>query len=190
LRMIQYYGEHLKTGRLESLPAMVDLVTALSPHFMRPYRFGAFALVDAGRPDLSVKLLERGFKENPGEWAFPAYLGYFTYQYGAGNKQQNDLAAAQWYEKAAAIPGSPAYLSRLATTLTAKGGEDEKAIMMWGQVYAAGDKYARQKAVTGLDRILPSDKTARMKALAPLYDTMPKADFEALIVELFKGYAP
>ena len=61
---------------------------------------------------------------------------------------------------------------------------------MWGQVYAAGDKYARQKAVDGLDRILPSDKAARMKALAPLYDTMPKADFEALIAELFRDDAP
>lgn len=190
LRMVQYYGEHLQSGRLESLPAMVDLVTALSPHFMRPYQFGAFALVDAGRPDLSVKILERGFKENPTEWGFPAYLGYFAYQYGPGTKEQNDLAGGRWYEKAAAIPGSPAFLSRLAATLTAKGGENEKAIVMWGQVYAAGDKYARQKAVTGLELILPSAEAARMKALAPLYDTMPKAEFEALIAELFKDDAP
>ncbi len=190
LRMVQYYGEHVRSGRLESLPAMVDLVTVLSPHFMRPYRFGAFALVDAGRPDLSVKLLERGFRENPTQWAFPAYLGYFTYQYGTGSKAQNDLAAAHWYEKAAAIPGSPDYLSRLAATLTAKGGQAEKAVVMWGQVYAAGDKYARQKAVTGLDRILPSAEAARMKALAPLYDTMSKADFEALIADLFREGAP
>ncbi len=27
-----------------------------------------------------------------------------------------------------------------------------------------------------------------MKALAPLYETMPKAEFEALIAELFKDY--
>ena len=188
LSMVQYYGEHLASGRLESLPAMVDLVTVLSPHFMRPYRFGAFALVDAGRPDLSVKLLERGFRENPTDWGFPSYLGYFAYQYGSGTKEENDLAAARWYEKAAAIPGSPAFLSRLAATLTAKGGEEEKAVVMWGQVYAAGDKYSRQKAVDGLDRILPEDKQARMKAVAPLYGTMPKADFEALIAELFKGY--
>ena len=29
-----------------------------------------------------------------------------------------------------------------------------------------------------------------MKAVAPLYDTMPKAEFDALIAELFKDYAP
>ncbi len=59
---------------------------------------------------------------------------------------------------------------------------------MWGQAYLAGDKYARQKAVDGLERILPKEKEARMKAVAPLYDTMPKADFDALIAELFKDY--
>jgi hypothetical protein len=27
-----------------------------------------------------------------------------------------------------------------------------------------------------------------MKALAPLYDTMPKAEFDALIAEVFRDY--
>ena len=188
LKMIQYYGEHVKSSRLESMPAMADLVTSLSPHFLRPYTFGAFALVDAGRPDLSVKLLERGFRENPTEWGFPAYLGYFAYQYGPGTKQENDLAAAAWYRKGAAVHGSPRYLLRLAAILAGKGGDLEKAITMWGQVYAAGDKYSRRKAVNGLERILSRDKAARMKAVAPLSGTMPKADFEALVAELFKGY--
>jgi hypothetical protein len=188
LNMVQYYGEQRKGGHLGSMPAMVDLVTALSPHFLRPYEFGAFALVDAGRPDLSVKFLERGFKANPSQWAFPGMIGYFAYQYGSGTKAQNELTAARWYEKAAAIPGAPPYLLRLAAVLSGKAGETEKAVTMWGQVYAAGDKYSRQKAVTGLEKILPADKGARMKALAPLYGTMPKAEFDALIAELFKGY--
>jgi len=188
LMMVQYYGEHVAgDGQLDSLPAMVDLVTRLSPHFTRAYLFGAFALIDAGRTDVAYAVLERGFKENPDEWAFPAFLGYFAYQYG--EREDKDLIAARWYEKAAAIPGSPAYLPRLAAALLEKGGEEEKAILMWGQAYLAGDKYAREKAVAGLEGILPKEKEARMKAVAPLYDTMPKADFDALIAELFKDYA-
>jgi hypothetical protein len=188
LQMVQYYGEHLKSGHLESMPAMVDLVTSLSPHFRRAYIFGAFALTDAGRPDLSVKLLEKGFAANPHDYTFPAYLGYFSYQYGNGSKQENEAAGSRWYRIAAAIPGSPPYLLRLAAVLAGKGGEEEKAVVMWGQVFAGGDKYARQKAVDGLDRILPTDKVARMRAVAPLQSTMSKADFEALIAELFQGY--
>jgi len=187
LNMVQYYGEHARgDGRFDSLPQMVDLVTRLSPHFARANIFGAFALIDAGRPDLSARVLRRAFSENPGDYRYPSYLGFFAYRYGKGKTK--DVVAAHWYQKAASIPGSPSYLTRLAAVLMGKGGETQKAILMWGQVYSAGDKYARQKAVVGLERILPKEKQARMKAVAPLYGTMPKADFEALIAELFQGY--
>lgn len=187
LMMVQYYGEHVAgDGRLDSLPAMADLVTDLSPHFRRAYLFGAFALIDAGRPDLSYALLEKGFRANPDDWVFPSYLGYFAYEYG--ESEDRSLIGAQWYEKGAQIPGSPDYLRRLAAALLAKGGEREKAVLMLGQAYLAGDKYAREKAVAGLEYILPKEKEARMKALSPLYDTMPAPEFEALIAELFEGY--
>ncbi|MFA4964183.1 MAG: hypothetical protein WC709_00885 [Thermoleophilia bacterium] len=186
LNMVQYYGEHIMgDGRLDSLPQMVDLVTRLSPHFTRAYLFGAFALIDAGRPDVSYRILVRGFKANPEDWSFPAYAGYFAYSYAANTGKAR--IAADWYAKAAALPGSPDYLQRLAAALLAKGGETEKAILMWGQAYAAGDKYARLKAVAGLDGVLPTDKGARLRAVAPLETTMPKADFEALVAELFRG---
>ena len=45
---------------------------------------------------------------------------------------------------------------------------------MWGQAYMGGDKYAQQRAVSELDKLLPKEKGARMKALAPLYGTMPR----------------
>ncbi len=187
LMMVQYYGEHVKSdGRLDSLPDMLDLVTTLSPHFTRAYLFGAFALIDAGRPDVAYELLQKGFTANPDDWRFPAYLGFFAYRYGQG--ESTDLVAARWYQKAADIAGSPPYLERLAAALLAKGGEEKKAILMWGQAYLAGDKYSREKAVAGLEEILPKGKQARMKALAPLYDTMPKEEFDALIAALFKDY--
>jgi tetratricopeptide (TPR) repeat protein len=165
---------------------MAELVTSLSPHFTRAYLFSAFALIDAGRPDVAYELPKKGFEANPDDWHFPAYLGFFVYRYGSG--EDEDLVAARWYQQAAKIAGSPDYLGRLAAALLARGGEQEKAILMFGQAYLAGDKYARQKAVAGLDHILPKEKGARMKAVAPLYDTMPKAEFDALIAELFKGY--
>lgn len=187
LYMIQYYGEHVfGDGKLDSLPAMTRLVTSLSPHFTRAYLFSAFALIDAGRPDVAYEILQNGFKANPGEWRFPAYLAFFIYTYGEKSPAKNKVAAA-WYQKAAAIPGSPSYLPRLAARLLAKTGEREKAILMWGQVYLAGDKYARKKAVDGIRAALPAGREAKLKALAPLSDTMPRADFEALLADLFPG---
>lgn len=187
LNMVQYYGEHVNgDGRLDSLPQMVDLVTRLSPHFTRAYLFGSFGLMDAGRSDVSYKILRRGFAANPGNWRFPSYLGFFAYAF-ASNKDKDRLAA-DWYSKAAAIPGSPAYLQRLAAVLLGKGGETEKAVLLWGQIYAEGDKFSREKAMAGLDRILPADRTARLKALAPLVGTLPKDELNQLIAELFRGY--
>jgi tetratricopeptide (TPR) repeat protein len=185
LYMIQYYGEHV-TGdrRLESLPAMTRLVTTLSPHFTRAYLFSAFALIDAGRPDVAYEILQEGFKANPDDWHFPAYLAFFIYTYGEKG-QGNSEAAAAWYEKAAAIPGSPSYLPRLAARMLEKTGDREKAILMWGQAYLAGDKYAREKAVDGILSTLPEGREAKLKALAPLSETMPKAGFEALLADLF-----
>lgn len=185
LYMIQYYGEHITgDGRLDSLPAMTRLVTELSPHFTRGYLFSAFALIDAGRPDVAYEILQKGFKENPEEWRFPAYLAFFVYTFGEDSEVKNEVAA-EWYRRAAAIPGSPSYLPRLAARLLAKTGEREKAMLMWGQGYLAGDKYAREKAVEGIRTVLPEGREAMLKALAPLSDTMPEADFEALLADLF-----
>ena len=187
LQMMQYYGTfHGEAAKLGSLAAMSDLVTTLSPRFTTAYYFAAFALVDTGHPELGYGLLKKGFRENPDNWQFPILLGFFAYHYGFG--ENPSLEAARWYQRATDIPGSPDYVSRLAAILAGKGGDAEKAILLWGQVYAQGDKYSKKKAVDGLDRILPADKEARMKAVAPLYRTMPAAEFEALIAELFKEY--
>jgi hypothetical protein len=188
LGMVQYFGEHVEgDGRLDSLPAMVDLVTALSPHFTHAYFFGALALVDAGRPDVSYEILQRGFRENPDDYRFPAYLGYFVYRFGEG--ESKNRVAGEWYQKAAEVPGRPDFIPRLAATILGKGGELEKSVVMWGQVYMAGDKYSRQKAVNGLERILPKGREERMKALAPLVGTMPEEELNALIADLFGDHS-
>jgi hypothetical protein len=187
LYTIQYYGEHVHGDqRYDSLPALLDLITELSPGFKEAYLFGAFALIDARRPDVSYALLERGFRSNPDDWRFPAYLGFFAYTYAGG--KDKDLVAAQWYAKAAALPGRPAYVPRLAATLTAKGGRRAKAMTLWAQIYATGDAYSKQKAVAALAELLPAGKQARMQAVATLEGTMSSAQFKDLVAALFKGY--
>ena len=188
LMMVQYYGEHVNgDGKLDSLPAMAELVTSLSPHFTRAYLFSAFALIDAGRPDVAYELLKKGFKENPDDWHFPAYLGFFVYRYGSG--EDKDLVAARWYQKAATIPGSPDYLDRLAARSAGEGrrareGHPHARVRRtWPGTSTRGRRRSR-----GSSTSCPKEKEARMKAVAPLYDTMPKAEFDALIAELFKDY--
>lgn len=187
LYAIQYYGEHAYSDhRLDSLPAMVQLVTTLSPHFRQAYFSGAFAMLDAGRPDVAYSMLERGFRANPSDWHFPSYLGFFAYAYGKG--AHADVVAAEWYARAAQLPGAPAFVSRLAAELAAKGNETKTSIDLWTQVWCQGDKYAQQKAVTALNGLLPKDKGAREKAVAGLESTVPHAMFAQFVAALFQGY--
>jgi hypothetical protein len=187
LYAIQYYGEHLNSDhRLDSLPAMVKLVTTLSPHFRQAYFSGAFAMLDAGRPDVAYSLLERGYAANPGDWHFPSYLGFFAYAYA--KTAHSDVVAAQWYARAARLQGAPPFVSRLAAELAAKGNETKTSIDLWTQVWCQGDKYAQQKAVTALNGLLPKDKVAREKAVAGLESTVPHALFPQFVADLFQGY--
>jgi len=187
LMAIQYYGEHVNSDhRLDSLPSMVRLVTTLSPHFTEAYFSGAFAMIDIGRPDIAYGLLKKGFAANPHDWRFPFYLGFFAYTY-ASNAQRYRVAA-QWYAKSARLPGRPDYVPRLAAELATRGGSTQTAIDLWTQVWVNGDKYARQKAVTALDRLLPADKIARERAVAGLQQMVPHALFTQFLADVFQGY--
>ena len=81
-RVVQYFGEkhRLHQTNLELLWPLLDITTTLDPHLMPAYRFGSTFLSDspprgAGRPDLAVKLLERGIKANPDQWRLYQDLG-------------------------------------------------------------------------------------------------------------------
>ena len=191
LTTIQYYGEHVNSDhRLDSLPAMVRLVTDLSPHFTEAYFFGSFAMIDVGRPDIAYALLKSGFAANPHDWHFPFYLGFFAYTF-ATNSQRFEVAA-QWYAKAARLPGCPDFVSRLAAELATRGGSTQTAIDLWTQVWVTGvttgDKYTRQKAVTALDKLLPTGKVAREHAVGALESEVPRTLFPQFIADVFQGY--
>ena len=187
LTTIQYYGDHVKSDhRLDSLPAMVRLITALSPHFKQAYHFGAFAVADAGQAGVGYELLERGFAANPGDWRFPSDLGFFAYRYGSGSGK--DRVASQWYADAARLPGAPQLMTRLAAELATRGHDKQTAIDLWTQAYAQGDKYQRAKAVSALGQLLPAGKVAREKAVARLESALPKALFAQFVADLFQGY--
>jgi hypothetical protein len=187
LLTVQYYGEHVNGDhKLGSLVDMLGLVTSLSPRFKQPYLFGAFALVDAGQAKKGYDLLVKGAGALPHDWHLPATLGAFVYEYASNTDKAR--RAAEWYQKAAALPGRPDWVPRVAASLLAKGGEAEKAALLWAQIYGSGDRYSQQKAVAALDTILPKQKEARMKAVAKLAPMMTPAQLDALVADLFKGY--
>jgi tetratricopeptide (TPR) repeat protein len=180
LQTIQYYGEHVRTDQeYDRLKPMLDLVTELSPRFERAYLFGAYALLDAGLGNDAYRLLERGFERNPDAWRIATNAGILMYGYGPEDVKRE--VAAGWFDKAAAMPGAPLYVSRIAARLLAEGGETEKALALYAEIYATGDKYSRGKALTGLDGILPKEAAARRAELEKVRDLMAPETFDKLV---------
>jgi hypothetical protein len=192
LYLIQYYGEHVGKegdGRLDSLPELLDLVTALNPDWVKPYVFGAYSTIDYGDPALGYRLLEEGQKENPDEWRLPFNLGVFAYWFGDRifpKDSDKDQIAAAWFEKAADLPGALPITRRLAAALYQKGNDRGKAVNIWFQVYGQGDEYSRQTAVGALKELLPT-LAERREALDALRETMSDESYKALERALLEG---
>ena len=146
IRAIQYYGG-VKL-RLQHAPAasqastgppsdysllfpMLDLTTTLDPSFNIAYRFGSIFLAEpypagAGRPDLAIRLLEKGLAARPDKWEYMQDIGFVHYWW-----RHDYPAAAGWFEKASQVDGAPWFLKSLAATTLAEGGDRRSSRTMW-----------------------------------------------------------
>jgi len=150
IRALQYYGGTKR--RLESLPPapepppmlaavttddyrqlypLLDITTTLDPRFNIAYRFGAVFLAEAwpagaGRPDLAIRLLEKGLHARPDKWEYMQDIGFVHYWYRHDYRE-----AAGWFRRAGDIPGAPWWLKSLAATTLAQGGDRRSSRLMW-----------------------------------------------------------
>lgn len=115
LGFIQYAGDpaRRRQDHFQLADEYLNAVTQLDPHFIQPYAFAAFTVgADANRPDLAAELIERGIKENPGNWYLPYLAGINQFLYA-----NNDQSAARYYALAASLPGAPQYIGEQAGIL-------------------------------------------------------------------------
>jgi tetratricopeptide (TPR) repeat protein len=125
LRLIQVNGKKRNTAdEYEWMYHALDVITTLDPQYAYAYYAGGVILGDlANRPDLSIRLLERGVSANPDVWDIPFLLGYNYYFL------LNDPAkGAEYIMKAASLPDGPAYLPGLATRMAAEAGSPDTAL--------------------------------------------------------------
>ncbi len=136
-RVVQYFGEkhRLHQTSLDLLWPLLDVTTALDPQLLPAYRFGSMFLSDnpprgAGRPDLAVRLLERGIKANPDQWRLYQDLGN-VYYFDA--KDYAKAAAA--YEEGSKNPHALIWMKVMAAKIAAEGESPETSYFLWEQVY-------------------------------------------------------
>jgi hypothetical protein len=146
LRLLQVLGKKRNTAdEYEWIYHALDVVTTLDPQYDYAYYVGGVVLTNiANRVDLSNQLLEKGFRNNPGEWSIPFLLGYNHY-FILGDAAK----AAEYIAAAARLPGGPAYLPGLASRMYAEADNPDTALelleALWRQTQDAGMREVLEK---------------------------------------------
>ena len=144
IRAVQHYGgtkrandqlrdKGAKTLGFPLLYPLLDLTTSLDPYFNIAYRFGAIFLAEPdpygpGRPDLAVKLLEKGLAARPDKWEYMWDLGFVYY------RTRDYQASSDWFLRGSQVPGAPWWLQSMAAVTLAEGGDRRSSRLMWDAI--------------------------------------------------------
>lgn len=145
---------------------LLDITTTLDPRFKVAYRFGAIFLAESyptgpGRPDLAVRLLEKGLRAQPDKWEYMQDIGFVHYWYDHDYHQ-----AAERFRQAAAIPGSPWWLASLAATTSAEGGDRRSSRTMWQSIQESSESdWQRRDAARRLTQLDALDQIDQLQGI-------------------------
>lgn len=154
IRAIQHYGRERQQPaasdpqdsaapasprRYELLYPLLDLTTTLDPRFNLAYRFGSTFLSEAapggpGRPDLAIRLLEKGIAEMPDRWQYYVDAGFVEY-WG----RHDYIAAARWFQRGTEIEGAPWWLKLVSANTLAKGGDRRSSRLLYTALLQASE---------------------------------------------------
>lgn len=176
IRAIQHFGgERLATERIRDfslLYPLLDIATTLDPYFNIAYRFGGIFLSEAypggpGRPDLAVRLLQKGIAAQPAKWQYYHDLAFVYYWH-----YQDYRTAAEWFQRASEQPNAPNWLAPMAATLLVRGEDRASARMLWRQILESEEEWLRRTAersllqIDALDAIDAIEAAVRRRPLA------------------------
>lgn len=196
VRAVQYYGGTRLSKdpgkRYDLLYPLLDITTTLDPRFNIAYRFGAIFLAEdypggAGRPDLAVALLQKGFKANPARWQYVQDIG-FVYYWWVGDYTR----AAEWFRRASEIPGAAWWLKPMAAVTLAQGGDRHSSRQLWKALQETADNdWLRSSASHRLAQLDALDQIDQLQAVVSEFRARtgsPPASWEALVAaRLLRG---
>jgi tetratricopeptide (TPR) repeat protein len=116
-----------------------------------------------GRSDQAIALLEKGLAADPSRWQYAHDIGFVHYWHTGDYR-----AAAAWFEKAADMPGAPAWIRPLAALTLSRGGDRAGARALLEELRTSNEAYIRQAAERFLAQLqtldLIDDVQARVRA--------------------------
>jgi hypothetical protein len=171
-RVVQYYGNKHVRGQanLELLWPLLDITTTLDPNLLISYRFGAMFLsqappAGAGRPDLAVKLIERGIQTNPDYWRLYEDLG-FIYYFDLKDYKKASEAFLEGSKK----PNAQLWMKVMAAKVAAEGESLETSVFLWKDIYnSTSDPSIKKNALMHLQLLKVKEDCRQLDLLADEY---------------------
>jgi tetratricopeptide (TPR) repeat protein len=174
IRSIQSYGRDLKNrnqpDRFALVGPLLDLTTTLDPHFLIAYRFGSIFLAfeppnGPGRTDLAIQLLEKGLAADPTRWQLAHDIGFVHYFH-----TRDYATAAEWFERAAAMPNAPSWIGPFAAITKAGGGNRSGARQILRGLAVSQEDYVRRMAERSLQQLDALDSIDQLEGIVQRFN--------------------
>lgn len=171
-RAVQYFGDrHFHDAAQYNLLApLLEITTALDPHLITAYEFGANFLAPkppngAGMPQQAIELAEFGIRNNPNEWRLYYDLGFIYYM-----ELKDYEKAANAFERGSRVPNAHPWLKHMAALMAEHAGDIQTARMLWTTTYeTTKDKSIRANAAAHLRALRVDEDVSILDGLISRY---------------------
>jgi tetratricopeptide (TPR) repeat protein len=180
--MEQFWGRH----KYVWLYHIFDLITELDPQFEAAYVQGAMFLgMMQGRPKKAIELLEKGKRNNPDSWIYPAEQSFYS-----ALQLRNRKQALEYLKEAASKPGSPPQLYSRLANLYRTMGKAELALRQWTQIeQSTHDPKFRKVAQANIEWYLQQLAKQYPKWALQRWQSIARTTTDPSFAELAGGHA-
>ena len=141
---IQYYSSYHIENRYDYLERVYSgVISELDPRYLDPYLLGAMIMnVEARRPDMALRLLEKGIEKNPDVWLLSFEAGFLCY-----NDLKDYSLAARYFEQALRAPDVHPLVRRMYAEMYNRVGDKPTSLRLWSEILeTSDDEYVRRVA--------------------------------------------
>ena len=193
-RTVQYFGRHhLLRNRTYNEPGpLLEITTALDPHMIPAYQFGASFLAPrppngAGEPVRAIELMKYGIEHNPDNWHLYYDLGFVYY-----TELKDYKKAGEVFERGSNVPSAHPFMKILAAQMAEHGADYATARMLWTATYESShEANIRQNAVEHLRAIRVDEDVTMLQAAVTRFSQstgrLPTSLWEVAAAEHLRG---
>jgi tetratricopeptide (TPR) repeat protein len=165
-RTVQYFGHrhYHRESTYNELAPLLEITTALDPHMLPAYQFGASFLAPtppdgAGQPDRAIQLMEYGIAHNPDNWQLYYNLAFVYY-----TELKDYKRASEIFERGSRVPKAHPFMKIMAAQTAEHAGEYQTARMLWSATFETSrETNIRQNALEHLRAIQVDEDVSRLQ---------------------------